>query len=104
MCIYSCAKAALDMLTKTSAGQLAEDGIRINSINPGPVYTRGGRIYGNENHFHDHEEAIKSKTALKRIAEPNEIANLALFLLSDESINMTGSIVVCDGGKMVKMD
>lgn len=104
MCVYSCAKAALDMLTKTSAGQLASKGIRVNGINPGPVYTRGGRIYGNENHFYDHQEAIEKKTALKRIAQPGEIANLAIFLLSEDARNMTGSSVICDGGKLVNMN
>lgn len=43
-------------------------------------------------------------TALKRIGNPDDVANVALFLLSDQAINMTGSIVACDGGVLVCME
>jgi len=100
--IYSTTKAALDMLTKTSASQLAVKGIRVNSINPGPAYTAIRRVLGSETYFRDHESEIRQDIPLDRIAEPEEIGNLALFLLSDLAANITGSIVVSDGGALIK--
>ncbi|KAJ6217209.1 hypothetical protein RDWZM_008366 [Blomia tropicalis] len=104
MLLYSTAKAALDMLTKTSAGCLASKGIRVNSINPGPVYTSNGRFFATEDYYHSNREQLEAMTALKRIGNPDDVANVALFLLSDQAINMTGSIVACDGGVLVCME
>ncbi|KAI2801339.1 Peroxisomal 2,4-dienoyl-CoA reductase [Blomia tropicalis] len=104
MLLYSTAKAALDMLTKTSAGCLASKGIRVNSINPGPVYTSNGRFFATEDYYHSIREQLEAMTALKRIGNPDDVANVALFLLSDQAINMTGSIVACDGGVLVCME
>jgi len=100
--VYSTSKAALDMLTKTSASQLASKGIRVNSINPGPVYTAIGRSMDKPNFFQEQEEMMRKWTPLSRIAQPEEIANLASFLVSDLAANMTGSIVVSDGGVLIR--
>ena len=58
---------------------------------------------GNENVFHEMEEEFKKDTALGRVATPEDIANLASFLLSDDAVNITGSIMVNDGGMLVKV-
>lgn len=104
MLVYSTSKAALDMLTKTSAGLLAGKGIRVNSVNPGPTATRNGRFFATENYFVENEAALKAFTALGRVGKAEEIANVAVFLLSDDAVNMTGSIVLAEAGVMVKMN
>ena len=92
---YSASKGAVRLLTKSTALQYAKEGIRANSVHPGPVITsmtESGRS--------DPERyAIgRARTALGRYAEPEEIAYGVLFLASDESSYMTGSELVIDGG------
>ncbi|MYC07902.1 MAG: glucose 1-dehydrogenase [Chloroflexi bacterium] len=92
---YHASKGAVRILTKSTAIQFAPDGIRANSIHPGPVATpmtesrRGDPSY---------TEVTLSRIPLGRFAEPIEIANVALYLASDESSYVTGSEVVVDGG------
>ncbi|XP_017488444.1 PREDICTED: uncharacterized oxidoreductase MexAM1_META1p0182-like [Rhagoletis zephyria] len=100
--VYSCSKAALDMCTRCSASELGVKGIRVNSINPGPIWTDFGRSVGNDRFFHDLEHIVKAKSPLGRIGDPEEIANLASFLASDLAANITGSIFVSDGGMLVE--
>ena len=70
---------------------------------PGPVYTGFGRSYGMPDVYITHEDEFKKDTALKRIAAPEEIASLTLFLASNELAgNITGSIFVSDGGYLLK--
>ncbi|KAJ6217194.1 hypothetical protein RDWZM_008351 [Blomia tropicalis] len=100
--IYGSAKAALDMITKTSAKELGPKGIRVNSINPGPVVTGFGRSLGVENDkYYEFLEQFERETLMKRIGKPEDIANLASFLASDEAINITGSLMVSDNGTLV---
>lgn len=61
-----------------------------------------GRSVGNDNFFHDLEHIVKAKSPLGRIGDPEEIANLASFLASDLAANITGSIMVSDGGMLVE--
>lgn len=92
---YNVSKAALRMLTKSTAVQYAEDGIRANAIHPGPIRT-SMFLSG----FPD-DEAIEKRRAvvpLGRIGTPEDVAYGALFLASDESSYMTGSDLVIDGG------
>ncbi len=92
---YNASKAALRLLTKSTAVQYAEDGIRANAIHPGPTDT-AMFLTG----FPD-EEAIEQRRALVplgRIGTPEDVAYGALFLASDESSYMTGSDLVIDGG------
>ncbi|XP_015792133.1 uncharacterized protein LOC107368766 [Tetranychus urticae] len=94
---YCMSKAALDMFTKSMAGKLAPH-IRVNSVNPGGTRT---------NFFSSRPDPkailtlLADKQPLKRVAEPQDIANLIAFLASDASRNMTGSIVVSDTGLLV---
>ena len=92
---YNASKAAVRLLTKSTAVQYAEDGIRANAIHPGPIRT-AMFMSG----FQD-EEAVESRRALVplgRIGTAEDVAYGALFLASDESSYMTGSDLVIDGG------
>ena len=92
---YNASKGAVRILTKSTAIQYAKEGIRCNSVHPGPVRTpmteRGwGTAEGRERN--------QRNTPLGRYADPDEIASGVLFLASDESSYMTGSELVIDGG------
>jgi NAD(P)-dependent dehydrogenase (short-subunit alcohol dehydrogenase family) len=91
---YTSAKGALISLTKSLAIQFARDNIRCNVIHPGIVDTPLQAPYLTAEIRKEFETGIP----LGRIAEPREIANVALFLASDESSFMTGAELVVDGG------
>ena len=92
---YSASKGAVRLLTKSTAVQYGAEGIRANSIHPGPIDTAmGDQVWPDAS---SREEAI-DRTVLKRIGTPEDIANGALFLASDESSFMTGTELVIDGG------
>lgn len=86
---YSAAKFGLRGLTKSVALDLAPLKIRCNSVHPGPTDTPM---------MNGHEDA-KQQIAMKRIGRPEEIAQLVVFLASDESSFSTGSEFVADGGE-----
>ena len=92
---YNASKGAVRILTKSTAVQHAAEGIRCNSIHPGPVKTPM-----TERGWSDPEwlQAMQRRTPLGRYADPDEIAYGVLFLASDESSFMTGSEMVIDGG------
>jgi len=91
---YTAAKGALISLTKSLAIQFAKDRIRCNVIHPGIVDTPLQAPYLTDAIRREFETGIP----LGRIAQPREIAYVALFLASDESSFMTGAELVVDGG------
>ena len=91
---YTAAKGGLISLGKSLAIQFAKDGIRCNVIHPGIVDTPLQAPYLNA----DLRREFAAGIPLGRIAEPREIASVALFLASDESSYMTGAELVVDGG------
>jgi NAD(P)-dependent dehydrogenase (short-subunit alcohol dehydrogenase family) len=91
---YTSAKGALISLTKSLAIQFAKDRIRCNIIHPGIVDTPLQAPYLTGAIRKEFETGIP----LGRIAQPREIANVALFLASDESSFVTGAEIVADGG------
>ena len=91
---YTAAKGALISLTKSLAIQFARDNIRCNVIHPGIVDTPLQAPYLTDAIRKEFETGIP----LGRIAQPREIAYVALFLASDESSFMTGAELVVDGG------
>jgi 3-oxoacyl-[acyl-carrier protein] reductase len=93
---YSSAKAGVNILAKVWAKEFARYGIRVNSIAPG--YVRTPLI---ANLSKEKIDEIKSRTALGRLAEPLEIANVILFLASDEASYITGQIIGVDGGMVM---
>lgn len=92
---YNASKGAVRILTKSTAIQYAKEGIRANSVHPGPVMTEM-TAHG----WRDPEsrQRTEQNTPLGRYAAPEEIASGVLFLASDESSYMTGSELVIDGG------
>lgn len=90
---YNASKAAVHQLTKSLAAEWAEHGIRVNAIAPGYVKTEMAPV--DEPRFRRHwiEDA-----PMKRYATPEEIAPTVVYMASDASAFMTGSVVVIDGG------
>jgi dehydrogenase/reductase SDR family protein 4 len=95
LAVYCISKAGINMLTKALALELGEFNIRVNAIAPGVVKTHMSKaIWSNEAIMQSEFE----HTPLKRIAEPEEVAKLALYLVSDAACYVTGQIIVMDGG------
>ncbi len=92
---YNASKAALINLTRTLAHELGGSGIRVNAIAPGLVDTAFAKVLIETPAIH---ERIVAGTALKRHAEPDEIAGAAVFLAGAAASYITGSVVVVDGG------
>jgi 3alpha(or 20beta)-hydroxysteroid dehydrogenase len=90
---YVSSKFAIRGLTRTAALELGASGIRVNSLHPGGVDTDMAWGYDGV----DLEQLYQS-TALGRIGRPDEMARVALFLISDESSYCTGAEFVADGG------
>ncbi|MEO1435000.1 MAG: glucose 1-dehydrogenase [Bacteroidota bacterium] len=94
---YNLSKAALVMLTKTQATEWGQHNVRVNCICPGFVKTKlSAGIWTNETM----NERLINNTPLRRIAAPDEMAGLAVFLASNASTFCTGEIIVNDGGLM----
>ena len=101
--LYIMSKAALASLTQTLGRDHAPDGIRINAVCPNEVDTPMLRT-GFEARGLDPQTAIESlnkSVPLGRIATPDDIAKVILFLASDEASYMCGSLVEVNGGKPV---
>jgi NAD(P)-dependent dehydrogenase (short-subunit alcohol dehydrogenase family) len=97
--IYSATKAALISLGKTLAVELAERGIRVNVLSPGPIDTPILHKTGlPPDQLKGFEETIVAKSLLKRIGTSEEVARAARFLLSEDSSNITGTELIIDGG------
>jgi NAD(P)-dependent dehydrogenase (short-subunit alcohol dehydrogenase family) len=96
---YCASKGGVVQLTRAMAVDHCEDGIRVNCVCPGPVDTPllEAIIEGSSDPEQERTR-IAQKTLLKRVGSPQEIANVILFMASDESSYMTGSIVIVDGG------
>ena len=94
---YSASKGGVLGFTRSSALELAKNGIRVNAVAPGAVLTPGTQILGE-----DVIEQIKQSNPLKKIGKPEDIANLVVFLASDESSYITGQCIVADGGNTLQ--
>lgn len=91
---YCAAKAAVMGYTRAVAAEVGKYGIRINAIAPGLIYNEFlRRIYPDEMF-----RTVEKRTPLGRVGQPKDIADLALFLVSDESNFITGEVMCCSGG------
>jgi NAD(P)-dependent dehydrogenase (short-subunit alcohol dehydrogenase family) len=97
MGVYSVSKAAVLMLTRVLAAELAPFNIQVNAIAPGFVKTKFSSLLWQTPQIN---EAILKRIPQKRIAEPEEIAGLAVYLASPASSFVTGSIFSIDGGQL----
>lgn len=92
--VYAATKAALRSLARTAAAELAESGIRVNALSPGPTDTPIHAKSG----LGDAIRSVIPRIPLKRLGTAEEMAKAALFLASDDSSFMTGEEIVVDGG------
>lgn len=94
--VYSATKAAVDAITGVLAKELGPAGIRVNSINPGLTETEGTHAAG----FIGTEKQVErtKQSPLNRIGQPKDIADIAVFLASEESAWLTGEILIASGG------
>jgi 3alpha(or 20beta)-hydroxysteroid dehydrogenase len=90
---YQAAKGGLRLLTRHAAMSYAQDGIRVNVVNPGAIITPK-----TETDHHDRLPAFLARTPMRRRGVADEVASVALFLASDESSFVTGSDYNVDGG------
>lgn len=107
--VYSAAKSAARALSRAAALDLAPRGIRVNIVAPGVVMTPSltstvKTLFktSSEQGVSAGLERLKATVPLRRIAEPREIANAVLFLVSDEASFITGADLMVDGGAMLQ--
>lgn len=96
---YETAKAALTMFTKAVAADWAAQGVNVNCIAPGPFLTDANRRWIGERP--EFEGEVASAIPMGRWGDPKEIGGLVVYLASDASSFMTGSVIVLDGGKLL---
>lgn len=95
---YGAAKGGVVTLTKSMASEWAEHGINVNAVCPGLTHTNiNTEVWENPELYRE----LTAKIPLRRMAEPEEIAALMLFLASDAASFITGSIMIADGGATV---
>jgi NAD(P)-dependent dehydrogenase (short-subunit alcohol dehydrogenase family) len=97
---YCASKAAIDQLTRCAALELAPQGVRVNAVNPGVVasdlHRRGGMT---DRQYAVFLERSRQTHPLGRIGQPDEVAELILFLATDRSRWITGDTIAIDGGR-----
>jgi glucose 1-dehydrogenase len=92
---YAASKGGMEMLTKNTAMEVADKGIRVNGIAPGAIATDMNKdLLEDEQKKKEKEQSIP----LKRIGQPEEIAKVALFLASEDASYITGTTIYADGG------
>lgn len=94
---YNASKGGIDQLTRVMSLALADHGIRVNAVGPGTIATDLARaaVLGSD----EARARILARTPLRRLGEPEEIADVVAFLLSDAASYVTGEIVYVDGGR-----
>jgi NAD(P)-dependent dehydrogenase (short-subunit alcohol dehydrogenase family) len=95
---YNVSKGGINQLTRVMALALADKGIRVNAVAPGTIATElaAKAVLTSE----DAKARIMSRTPMKRLGEPSEVADAVAWLASDAASYVTGEIVVIDGGRM----
>lgn len=95
---YNVSKGGINQLTRAMALALADKGIRVNAVAPGTVATElaAQAVLTSE----EARSKIMTRTPMKRLGKPSEIADVVAFLASDASSYITGEIIMVDGGRM----
>lgn len=97
---YSLTKGAINTLVRSAAIELAPEGIRVNAVAPGPIWTEGAEtMTGSKENF---DSAMAPMVPVGRVGTPEEIASAVVFLSSDEASYVTGHVLVVDGGVAAK--
>jgi NAD(P)-dependent dehydrogenase (short-subunit alcohol dehydrogenase family) len=97
---YSAAKAGIIGLTRTAAKELAPKGINVNAIAPGLIWT--DMLKSTPPAILERmQKNLATTVPLNRLGLPRDVANVALFLASDESSYVTGEVISCDGGLII---
>ncbi len=94
--VYTATKGAVDAITRVLAAELGARAIRVNSINPGVVETEGTHTAGITGS--EMEAGFVAQTPLGRVGQPKDIADVAVFLASEDSRWLTGEQLVVSGG------
>src|SRR4051812_11635823 len=94
---YCVSKGGVDQLTKVMALSLAAYGIRVNAIGPGSIMTDILKGIASDQ---EAKNRLLSRTPLRRIGEPDEVAAVAAFLASDDASYLTGETLYVDGGRL----
>ncbi|HET7629665.1 MAG TPA: SDR family oxidoreductase [Bacillales bacterium] len=92
------AKGAVETLTRYLAYELGPKGITCNAIAPGVVATDSAKFYMGDEQYAAFDETVSKQTPLGRLATPEDIADVAVFLASDMSRFVTGEVIKVDGG------
>ena len=95
---YNASKGGLNQLTRAMALALADRGVRVNAVAPGTIATElaAQAVLTSE----PAKQRILSRTPMKRLGEPAEVADVVAFLASDAASYLTGQVVYCDGGRL----
>jgi NAD(P)-dependent dehydrogenase (short-subunit alcohol dehydrogenase family) len=95
---YNVSKGGINQLTRVMALALADKGVRVNAVAPGTIATElaAKSVLTSE----EAKQRIMSRTPMKRLGEPWEVADVVAWLASDAASYVTGEIVVVDGGRM----
>ncbi len=95
---YNASKGGVDQLTRVMALSLADHGIRVNGVAPGTIATElaAKAVLGSD----EARQRIMSRTPMKRLGQPGEVADVVAWLLSDAASYVTGETVLVDGGRM----
>jgi NAD(P)-dependent dehydrogenase (short-subunit alcohol dehydrogenase family) len=96
---YAASKGALSSFTRSLAVELADRNIRVNGIAVGSIYTPG--VIDELNQMDVDEADRSAATLVGRMGRPEEIADLAVFLASDEARYLAGAIIPADGGRLL---
>ena len=96
----ACAKSGVLAMTRSLAVEWARYGIRLNAIAPGPFPTEGA--FSRLLPMKEFEEAARNRHPLKRFGRPEELANLAAYLVSEQAGYINGECVVIDGGEWLR--
>jgi NAD(P)-dependent dehydrogenase (short-subunit alcohol dehydrogenase family) len=99
---YVVSKAGVDAFTRCAALDLAPHGVRVNALNPGVVVTELQTVTNAVPDYEGFLERSKTTHPLGRVGQPEEIAALALFLLSDAAAWITGATIPIDGGRQLQ--
>lgn len=92
--LYTSSKSALEAMTEVAAAELGERGITVNVVRPGMTETDAGKAHLTE----DVKAFLSSRTPLRRIGQPSDIADVVAFLASPDARWITGQVLMATGG------